>query len=370
MNPYEILGVNREATAEEIKRAYRQRAKECHPDANRDDPQAEVRFKQVSEAYAILKDPAKRQQFDMFGSSGGHSRGGGFGFEFFDLSEAMRLFTEAFSGQHSTRRGRRVKGKSLHIEVELSLEELYNGVTREITYDRMTPCGECGGTGIPAGAAEKSCQSCNGSGYRKVVRSTLLGSFSSMSTCPDCGGTGRIIEERCQKCSGEGREYKKEKIKIEFPPGAADGNYRVISGMGNAGIAGGSPGDFVAYIKQKHHDTYNRRGDDLYYRLPISFSTAALGDSLDVPTIEGETAKLKIPPGTQFGTTFRIKKKGMPHLNSGGRGDMIVTVYVQTPRKLSRDEKKLFEQLRKFDPEHESEHDSESLFDRLKDLFE
>lgn len=367
MNPYEILGVARDASAEEIKRAYRNKAKQFHPDANPDNPDAEVRFKEVSEAYAILSDTEKRQRYDMFGSANGR---GGIGFDFMDfgLSEAMRLFTEVITGT-SSGANRRTKGKNQHYELELTLEELYEGVSRGIEYRRMSSCEECNGTGVPPDAEIRNCPACNGRGVRHVMRSTLLGSFTQVAQCPDCGGTGKIASRQCPKCHGEGRSQTTERIVVEIPAGADHGNYRVIQGMGNAGLNGGPPGDLVVYVKVKPHEKFRRRGADLFYNLPISFATAALGDDIEVPTIDGKTAKVKIPPGTQFGTSFRLKRKGMPYLD-GGHGDMIVTVYIQTPKKLSKEEKKLFEQLKKFDSDHDGEADSEGFFERLRELFE
>jgi molecular chaperone DnaJ len=375
MNPYEILGVARDASAEEIKRAYRTKAKQFHPDANPNNPDAEVRFKELSEAYAVLSDPEKRQRYDMFGSMNGSGVGGmGFDFMDFGLSEAMRLFTEVITG-NSSGANRRTKGKNLHYELELSLEELYEGVSRVVEYRRMAHCEECGGTGIPPDAEIRNCPACHGRGVRHVLRSTLLGSFTQVAQCPDCGGTGKIASRHCPKCRGEGRSQTSERIVVEIPAGADHGNYRVIQGMGNAGLFGGPSGDLVVYVKVKPHEKFRRpvesvgKNADLLFNLPISFSTAALGDDIEVPTIDGATAKVKIPAGTQFGTSFRLKGKGMPYLD-GGYGDLIVTVYIQTPKKLSKEEKKLFEQLRKFDSEHATESEHEGFFDRLRELFE
>ncbi len=369
IDPYEILEVSRQASAEEIKRAYRVKAKQYHPDANPDDSTAEVRFKEVSEAYAILSDPEKRQQYDMFGSV--NSRGGmGFDFMDFGLSEAMRLFTEVITGSSMGRRGnRRIKGKNIQSELEFTLEELYSGATREVKYYRMGTCDECNGTGTPPSADVRTCPACHGRGVRHVMRSTLLGSFTQVASCPDCHGTGKITDQSCENCGGTGRIQVEEKLDVEIPAGADSGNYRIVPGKGNAGISGGPPGDLVVYIRTKKHKTFRRKGADLFYDLPIGFSTAALGDDIEVPTIDGKTAKLKIPPGTQFGTSFRLKKKGMPYLD-GGYGDMIVTAYVRTPRKLSREEKQIFEKLKEFEGEHSNENDREGFFERIKHLFE
>ncbi|RKZ30355.1 molecular chaperone DnaJ, partial [bacterium] len=275
---YEILGVSPDTSMEEIKRAYRKRAKECHPDANPNDPDAERRFKELSEAYSILSDPQKRRQYDTFGTTG---RDIGFpGFGNFDISEAMRTFMEAVDDMTSffggpSRYGRRTgtrPGEDLRISIELTLEELFTGVTKKIEMSRKAPCPECGGTGIPADAKEIVCPTCNGRGQKSTTRATLLGTFSTITTCPECHGTGRITTARCGKCSGEGRVDKTDRIEVKIPKGASDGNYLVIRDKGNAGVAGGRPGNLIVFIKEKPHKIFERRGNDLLYELPISFS--------------------------------------------------------------------------------------------------
>jgi len=370
-DPYEILGVSGNASQEEIKKAYRKKAKECHPDANPDDPDAENRFKELSEAYAILSDPAKRQKYDMFGASGGAFTD--FGFGGFDIFDALRNFAEAFGGGWSGGRrsnSRRVyKGSNLKISVDLTFEEILHGAKKKVSIQRKLICAECGGTGIPEDAREVVCQRCGGMGRIKTVQQTLLGSIPMVYECPDCGGSGKVFSATCGKCSGEGRIDGNETITISIPPGVTGGEPYVVAGKGNAGISGGPPGDLFVFTREVDHEIFQRRNKNLYYRLPLSFSQAALGDKVEIPTIDGEKTTLKIPTGTQFGQNFKIKGRGLPGKNNSSRGDMIVTAFVRTPVKLSREEKELFNKLGEYDESHKSEHEEESLIDRLKDLF-
>ena len=377
-NPYEVLGVPRNATEEEIKRAYRKGAKECHPDANPNDPSAEERFKELSEAYAILSDPQKRQQFDTFGSVGGRDPFAGMGG--FDISDALRMFMESFGGgdpfgggffgERRSSRGRHSrqrKGQDLRVTVEVSLEDILHGVPKKIRLAKKVVCPECGGSGVPAGAKERVCPTCNGSGRIRTVRTTLLGSFSTVVVCPACGGSGVKVSAYCSRCSGEGRINGRDEVELKVPPGVSEGNYVVIQGKGDAGIAGGPPGDLIVFFKELPHKRFSRRGNDLYLRLPLSFPQAALGDEIDVPTLDGKNKRLKIPAGTQFGQTFRIKGCGLPKIHSRSRGDLIVTAFIKTPKKLSKREKELYKQLEK--SSDSSDNDTEDIFERLKELF-
>jgi len=376
---YEILGVERGASEDEIKSAYRKRAKECHPDTNRE-PDAENRFKELSEAYSVLSDPNKRRQYDAYGTTG--RNGDPFaGMGGFDISDALRMFMEAFNGGDSfgggfftggfgqrERASRSRKGNDLRLTVEVSLEDILKGAHKTVKLTKKVVCKECGGSGIPAGAKEKPCASCGGSGQKRTVRNTLFGSMSTIVTCPECGGLGYTVSAYCPKCSGEGRIDGSESVEFDVPRGVSEGNYLVIENKGNAGIAGGSPGNLIVFFKELPDKRFNRRGNDLFYRLPLSFSQVALGDEVDIPTLDGEKRSLKIPSGTQFGQTFRMKHLGLPIINSRARGDLIVTAFVRTPAKLSKREKELYEELASFDEGHASEHEDESLFSRLKDL--
>ncbi|MCK5833114.1 molecular chaperone DnaJ [bacterium] len=377
---YEILGVNRSATEEELKRAYRQKAKECHPDTN-SDPEAENLFKELSGAYAILSDPQKRRQYDTYGTTG-RSQDPFAGMGGFDISDALRMFMEAVGGVDpfggsffgggfggSGRASRSRKGGDLQVTVKVSLEEILSGAKKKIKLSKKYVCKECGGSGIPAGAKEKTCPDCGGTGRRRTVRASLLGSISTVTTCSTCGGTGTTVTAHCPKCSGEGRIDGSQSIDFEVPPGVSEGNYLVMDGKGNAGIAGGPPGNLIIFFKEIPHKVFNRRGEDLYIRFPLTFSRAALGAEVKIPTLEGEDKALKIPSGTQFGQTFKLKGSGLPALNSRSRGDIVVTAFIRTPTRLSKKEKEVFAELAEFDSEHSAEHNDENIFSRLKDLF-
>jgi len=380
-NPYEILGVQRNASAEDIKKAYRKRAKECHPDANPDNPDAENHFKELSEAYAVLSNPQKRQQFDTFGATG-RTADPFAGMGGFDISDALRMFMEAFRGgggdqfgggffggaTRSRGQSRARKGRDLRVKIEVTLDEILNGAEKKLNYARRTVCKECGGSGVAPGAMETTCPTCRGTGQMRTVRSTMLGSISTIITCPDCGGTGSKVDAYCKKCSGEGRLDGHEQIEISVPRGVSDGNYIIIEGKGNAGIAGGPPGDLAVFFEEIPHERFNRRGNDLYYRFPMRFSQVALGDEIEVPTLDGTTKKLKIPAGTQFGKTFKIKGYGLPKVQSKSRGDLIVSAFITTPTRLSKREKEIYRMLDKASDGKQAETQNEDILERFKDI--
>lgn len=389
-DPYKTLGVDRDASMEDIKKAYRKKAKECHPDANPDDPQAEEKFKELSEAYSILSNPQKKQQFDMGGMSG-QGFSGGMNYQHIDLSEAMEMFAQAFGGggmggdpfdmmsgifgnrtqqRRQSARDRKRRGRDLRISVSLTLEEIFTGVSKTIKVKRKKVCPQCSGAGVPEGAKVRTCPTCQGRGQVKQVRRSILGSSVTITPCPDCGGSGNKYDEICSHCSGTGRIQGQETIKVDIPAGVAEGNYLTVEGKGDSGIAGGPPGNLIVFIREKPHKKFHRRGEDLFTRIPISFSQAALGDTIDIKTIDNKTAKLKIPQGTQFGQALRLKKLGLPKLHSKTRGDLIVTVFVRTPENLNKQEKELFQKLGKFDSKHKSEHEKEDLFDRFRDVLD
>jgi len=375
---YDILGVERGASQDEIKAAYRRRAKQCHPDTNHE-PDAESRFKELSEAYAVLSDPDKRRQYDTYGTTGtGYDPFAGMGG--FDISDAMRMFMEAMGGGfggsffggnfgQQGRASRSRKGSDLRVTVEVELEEILAGGKRQLKISKKVVCKECGGSGIPAGATEKTCPSCNGAGQKRTVRSSFLGSISTVTVCPECNGTGTTVSAFCPKCSGEGRTDGSELVEIEIPQGVSEGNYLVMEGKGNAGIAGGSPGSLVVFFKELPHKVFSRRENDLYYRLPLTIPQAVLGCELEIPTLDGKPHKQKIPAGTQFGQTFKIKGLGLPHLRGKSRGDLIITAFVRTPEKLNKTERELYKKLSEFDESHSAEHDGENIFERFKNIF-
>ena len=373
---YQILGVSREATEVEIKKAYRKRAKECHPDSNPDDPDAEARFKEVSEAYAVLSDPQKKQMYDTTGRVGGPAGGGVGGF---DISEAMEMFMRAFAGNgfdssffgggRRRPRGRARKGRDIRVGVDLTLEEAFSGVEKRIKIKKKVTCPECGGSGVPEGAKESECPTCGGTGRITTHKSSLLGTFAMETPCAECGGTGRKVSSFCGKCSGEGRIHGQETVEVEIPAGAADGNYKIVRGRGEAGIAGGSPGNLLVFINIEEHPEFRREGSNLYYPLRISFSEAALGSEIEIPTIDGEEEKLEVPAGTRFGDEISLSGLGMPDLRGSGRGDMIIQIIIHTPQKLDDREKELFRELAEFDESHREEGRKTGFFETIKNLF-
>ncbi len=352
---YDVLGVSREASQDEIKKAYRQLALKFHPDRNPGNSEAEERFKEATEAYEILKDSGKRQQYDRFGHAGvGQGAGfGGFGFEGFDLSDALRAFMRDFGGfgfedlfAGGGRRQRRTynRGQDLQARISLSLEEIATGVTKKLRIRRMVTCSECDGHGTAPGTSKKTCPQCKGSGQVRRVTRSLFGQMINVTTCDVCGGAGQVISAPCPKCNGQGRVKEQTDITVDIPPGVASGNYIPIEGKGDAGLQGGPAGDLIVVIQEKDHEHFTRRDSDIICQIPISFTTAALGGTVEVPTLNG-AASLEIPPGTQTGKVFRIRNIGMPHLRRRGQGDELVQVHIWTPKKLSDADKKLLEEL-------------------------
>ncbi|MFQ5864694.1 MAG: molecular chaperone DnaJ [bacterium] len=350
---YEILGVHRDASTDEIKKAYRKLAMEYHPDRNPGDKQAEEKFKEVAEAYEVLKDNEKRVRYDRFGHSG--LRGGfeGFaGFEF-DLADALRTFmSESFGfgdffgmGRGSTG-PRQQRGRDLQIRLKLTLEEIANGVQKKIKLKKWTLCDACKGGGAAAGTTPITCLQCHGTGEVRQVSQSLFGQFVNITTCPRCNGEGKILKEPCKVCGGEGRVQGESIITVDIPSGVSYGNYITVRGEGNVGPKGGPEGDVIIFIEEKEHEYFERHGDDILYDLPLSFSQVALGADVEVPTLNGK-AKLHIPPGTQSGKILRMRGKGILRLHSQKRGDQLVRIVVWTPTKLSAKEKKLFEELAK-----------------------
>jgi molecular chaperone DnaJ len=354
---YEVLGVGRDASDEEIKKAYRKLAVKYHPDKNPGDKQAEELFKEATEAYEVLKDPQKRQTYDRFGHEGLRGAGfGGFeGFGGFDLADALRAFMRDFGGfgfedlfgMGSSSRGERAgqqRGKDLQVKLELTLEEISKGVEKTIKIKRSVACSICGGTGAEKGSSRKTCPTCGGSGQLRTVSRSIFGQFVNVQTCHSCSGEGRIIEKKCQECGGSGLVKDTSVINVKIPAGVASGNYLNVRGGGDFGLRGGPPGDVIVVIDEKEHQYFTRRGDDVICEVPLSFSQAALGAEIEVPTLESKTT-VKVPPGTQSGKVFMLRHKGIAHLNGYGRGDELIRMVVWTPTDLSDEEKEIIQNL-------------------------
>ncbi len=374
---YEILGLERSANDDEIKRAYRQMALKYHPDRNPDDAGAEEKFKEATEAYEVLKDPQRRQVYDRFGHAGLRGAGGGYGFESFDIADALRAFMRDFGGfggafddllfgGRSRSRGRRVyKGEDLKLTLEVSLEEIAEGVEKSLKINIKDKCPDCGGSGVASGSQKTICPQCSGSGEVRQVSRSFFGQLVNIAACDYCRGTGEIIPNPCGACGGEGRVPLEKRIKVRIPPGVVEGNYINLQGSGSIGPQGGPPGDIVVFIKESENDTFERQGDDILVEVLISFSQAALGSVIEVPTLQGK-ADIKIPSGTQSGKLFRLRNKGIKHLRRAGRGDQLVRILVWTPTKLDRNARNVFEELAKME-DISPPKPSKSFFKRLKE---
>jgi len=343
---YEVLGIDRNATADDIKKAFRKLAFKYHPDRNREDG-AEAKFKEINEAYEVLSDSEKRAGYDRFGHGGAENIfGKGFngGFEGFGFSGMGDIFEAFFGGTATgTRRGPR-RGSSINVNLDISFEEAALGCEKELKVRRIENCPECKGSGSRAGTSPVNCTECDGSGQIHQVQRSIFGRFTNTIVCPRCRGDGTIITEPCQKCHGNGRIEYKRSITVKVPAGINNGSQIRLSSEGNAGDKGGPPGNVYINLEVAPHKIFGRSGDDIIYELPLNFAQAALGNELEIPTLYGDT-KLKIPSGSQTGDTLRLKNKGASHLGRHGQGDQLVRIQVVTPEKLSRQQKKLFEEL-------------------------
>jgi molecular chaperone DnaJ len=372
---YEILGVAKNANEDEIKKAYRKLAIKYHPDKNPDDKAAEEKFKEAAEAYEVLSDPEKRQRYNQFGHAGVGSGGaGGFGGMNMDdiFSQFGDIFGGAFGGGFAGGggRGRRVtRGTNLRVKVKLSLKEIATGVEKKIKVNKHVSCKTCSGSGAKNGNFE-TCRSCNGSGTITRVQQTILGAMQTQSTCGTCHGEGRIVKDKCNTCHGDGIVREEEVISINIPAGVAEGMQLSMNGKGNAAPRGGINGDLLILIEEEEHPQLKREGNHLIYFLNVSFPDAALGTSVEIPTVDAK-AKIKIEPGTQSGKVLRLKGKGLPDVNSYGRGDQLVEISIFTPTHLSAEEKQLMEDLRQsknFEPNPSKK--EKGFFDRMKEYFD
>lgn len=364
---YEVLGISKGASDDEIKKAYRAAAKKYHPDLNRgNEKEAEEKFKEVNEAYDVLKDPEKKQRYDQFGhagvdpSYGGGGAGFGGGFGGFDMGDIFdSFFGGGFGrGQSSTRRNGPKKGKDIQQDIKITFEEAAFGVKKEVTVYRMETCKTCNGSKAKPGTSPVKCNVCGGSGQVRTMQRTPFGSFQSTSTCSQCNGAGEVISSPCSDCKGTGQIRHQRKIEVNIPAGIDDGQTISIRGEGSSGFKGGPHGDLYLTVSVMPHEMFTRRGFDVVLDMPISFVSAALGDTLRVPTLDGEV-EYKIPEGTQSGTVFKFKGKGITHLQARGRGDQYVKVNVEVPKGLSEKQKEL---LREFDSLDDGNNQAKSKF--------
>lgn len=339
---YEVLGTDRNASNDDLKKAFRKLAFQYHPDRNQD-PEATEKFKEINEAYEILSDSNKRAAYDRYGHDGLNANFGGRGFENFDFGLGD-IFEAFFGGTTNASRQAPEKGQSLQFNVALTLDEAYSGTEKEITLTRIEYCSTCQGIGAKSGSDPIKCSTCNGTGQVKRTQSSIFGRFTNVTTCPKCRGEGKIITDPCPKCHGTGREKHQRKVAVKIPAGI-DSNMQIrVRGEGNAGYRGGPSGDLIVGVQVKDHEYFVRQGNDIHYELPLNFAQAALGADLKVPTLDGE-AKLKIPGGTQTDSIFKIKGKGMPVINEKKHGDEFVRVTVMTPESLTKEQRKILEQL-------------------------
>jgi len=363
---YQVLGVGRSATPEEIKKVYRQLARQYHPDVS-DAPDAEARFKEINESYEVLSDSEKRAAYDRFGHAVPGTRGFGFDFGFRDPFEIFEeVFGRGFGFRTSTRRGPR-RGADLRYDLHLTFEEAVFGCEEEIEVTRYEVCPECEGSGAEPGTSPVRCSECNGTGQVRRVQRSILGSFVSVTTCPVCQGRGQTIPIPCSRCSGERRVYTTRKLSVNIPPGVDHGTQIRLAGEGEMGERGGPSGNLYVVLDVEPHPIFQRRGDDILVELQINVAQAALGAEVKVPTLESEES-IPIPAGTQSGAVLRLRNKGVPHLRRKGRGDELVLVRVAVPTKLSREQKRLLQELgRTLDPETVWQ-EKRSFVDDLREL--
>lgn len=376
---YEVLGVSRNASDDDLKKAYRRLAKQYHPDTNKDTG-AEARFIEVKEAYEVLSDPQKREVYDRYGHAGlSNGAGGGFGDfgsfnSFGGFSNLNDIFESIFAGAGPTqRRGGTQRGADIRYELTISFEEAVFGCQKEIELPRWETCQTCKGSGAQPGTSTARCSACGGSGEIRRVQQSIFGQFVNVTVCERCRGEGRVITTPCEKCRGQGRVRNVRRVVVNIPAGVDDGINVRVTGEGEVSARGGTPGNLYVVLTVKPHQFFKRQGNDLIYELPISVTQAALGDEVDVPTIDGKTVSLKIPPGTQNSRTFRLKSLGVPVVHSSARGDQHINVKVVIPTGLTAEEKRLYEELARIEREKSEQNDKNifrNLFEKTKDVFQ
>jgi molecular chaperone DnaJ len=368
---YDVLGVSRAASDREIKAAFRNLAKECHPDCCNGDQNAEHRFKEVNEAYEALKDPQRRAAYDRFGHAAFENGLGGaqhpFGADFSASMSAMfdDLFGEFMGQRRPRQRSARERGADLRYNMEITLAEAYQGKTAQIRVPTSISCEACTGSGARAGSAPTTCRTCSGVGKVRAAQ----GFFTIERTCPSCQGRGEVIETPCQACNGTGRVTRERTLSVTIPTGVEDGTRIRLAGEGEAGLRGGPAGDLYIFLSIKPHEFFQRDGADLFCRVPIAMTTAALGGEIEVPTIDGGKSRVKIPEGTESGKQFRLKAKGMPVLRSKQQGDLYIQVEIETPKSLSRKQRELLKEFEKASNANTNP-DSAGFFARVKEFFE
>ena len=378
---YEVLGVEKTASEDEIKKAYRKIAIKYHPDRNPGDKQAEEKFKEAAEAYNVLHDPQKRQQYDQFGFNG--PMGGGAGFSGFggasmNMDDIFSMFGDIFGGHgfggfSGGGRGRvqQHRGSDLRLKVRLTLEEINQGITKKFKLRKDIPCPHCNGSGAEAGSGKEACPTCHGSGVITHTTQSIFGMMQTQGVCPTCHGAGEVIQHKCAHCGGTGIEKGEEVVEIKIPAGVAEGMVVNVPGKGNAGQNNGINGDIQVFIEEAEHDTFVRDGNDLVYNLLLDFPTAALGGEAEIPTIDGGKLKVKIDNGTQPGKTLRLRGKGLPAVQGygSGKGDLVVNISVYVPKTLSREERQALEAFRNSDNFKGDKQTRDSIFSRFKNYF-
>ncbi len=371
---YETLGISRGASEEDLKKAYRRLAKQYHPDANKEQG-AEARFIEINEAYETLSDPQKRAIYDRYGHAGlnGSSGAAGFG-DFAGFSSINDLFETFFAGATGTqRRTGTQRGADLRYDLTISFEEAVFGCQKEIELPRWEACSNCKGSGAQPGTSTTRCSSCQGTGEIRRVQQSIFGQFVNVTMCERCRGEGKVITTPCEKCRGQGRVRNNRRVVVNIPAGVDDGINVRVTGEGEVSSRGGTPGNLYVILTVKSHPFFKRQGNDILYELPISFSQAALGDEVEIPTVDGKSTMLKIPAGTQSNRSFRLKGMGVPVVHSSARGDEHVIVKVVTPTNLSPDQKRLLEEFARLEKEQSEQNDKNifrNLFEKTKDVFQ
>ena len=381
---YEVLGVDKTASEDEIKKAYREMAIKYHSDRNPGNKEAEEKFKEAAEAYDVLHDPQKRQQYDQFGFAGQGGAGGfgGFGGASMNMDDIFSMFGDIFGGHAGgfggfggfgggQRRPQQHRGSDLRLKVKLTLQEISTGVTKKFKVRKDVVCQHCHGSGSADGGASETCPTCHGSGVISHTTQSIFGMMQTQGVCPTCNGEGKIIKNKCHECSGTGVVKGEEVVEINIPAGVIEGMVVNVPGKGNAGRRNGIPGDIQVFIEEEPNDTFVRDGNDLIYNLLLDFPTAALGGDVEIPTIEGTRLRVKIEPGTQPGKTLRLRSKGLPAVQGygSGKGDMVVNISIYVPKTLSRDEKKALEKMKDSDNFKGDAATKRSIFQRFRNYF-